>query len=64
MDHLAPTAVRSINNAIQIAAGTDFACAVRGSGAVQCWGSNTTGQLGRGMGGGMANYTPASVAGL
>jgi len=35
-------------NATAIAAGFDFACAVVGSGGVQCWGGNDDGQLGVG----------------
>ncbi|MCB9630026.1 MAG: hypothetical protein H6725_21845 [Sandaracinaceae bacterium] len=35
-------------DAIALAAGTAFACALRRAGEVACWGSNTDGQLGQG----------------
>jgi alpha-tubulin suppressor-like RCC1 family protein len=36
------------DQAIQIAAGGDHTCAILTSGALRCWGLNTSGQLGRG----------------
>ena len=41
-------AVNTINSAIQISAGSAHTCAVLSGGAVDCWGLNTSGQLGLG----------------
>jgi hypothetical protein len=43
-----------------IGAGGAFTCAMRGQ-QVQCWGANTTGQLGRGVIG-LSSMFPVSVA--
>ena len=43
-----PVAVSGITNAIAIAAGRAHSCAVLTSGGVDCWGDNTSGQLGDG----------------
>ena len=49
--------------AIDIAAGADHTCALRGDGSVQCWGKNVNGQLGSGsMGGVSAAPQPVSGA--
>lgn len=49
--------------AIGLSAGVDHACALLASGEVWCWGDNTLGQLGRGVGSGVlpASATPAPV---
>ncbi len=47
------------------AGGGQTVCAVRGAGGVVCWGSNSTGQLGDGAGGGTSRSTTAvAVTGL
>ena len=59
-----PTAVDvlGITDAIQITAGTLHTCALRATGAVVCWGGNSSGQLGDGS---MAmSPLPAPVPGL
>ncbi len=59
---LAPTPVRGISDAISVRAGlNDFACALLSGGSVVCWGSNSSGQLGRGNVGGF-DPNPAPVA--
>lgn len=43
-----PTEVRGLSNVKGIAATFSTSCALIGDGTVRCWGSNTSGQLGRG----------------
>jgi len=43
-----PTQVMNLPSVTQIAAGYSHYCALTASGAVYCWGSNTSGELGRG----------------
>ena len=43
-----PVAVRGIDAAIAIAAGSLSTCALLSDGTVRCWGSNSYGQLGNG----------------
>lgn len=50
--------------AVEIAAGADSVCVRVQDGTVQCWGANTSGELGRGPGAGASSGTPARVAGL
>jgi alpha-tubulin suppressor-like RCC1 family protein len=50
-----PVAVSGLNDARQIAAGYNHACALRASGTVVCWGSNASGELGN------ASSNPSSV---
>ena len=45
-----------------VSAGGNHSCAVRGSGAVQCWGDNTHGQLGNGST--SNSSSPVTVAGI
>ena len=51
-----------LSGAIQIAAGLYHSCAVVGGGAVKCWGSNGSGQLGNGTNN--ASNVPVGVLGL
>lgn len=57
-----PVAVSGIVNAIQIATGNDHSCAALASGAVQCWGSNVSGELGNGTNSNSA--LPVTVLGI
>lgn len=51
-----------LSNVIRVSAGAQHTCAVDGAGAVTCWGSNASGQLGDGSG---ANRNlPVPVSGL
>jgi alpha-tubulin suppressor-like RCC1 family protein len=50
-DATAPVTVIGVNNAVSLSAGGGHTCAVTGNGGVQCWGSNSDGQLGDGNGG-------------
>jgi alpha-tubulin suppressor-like RCC1 family protein len=62
-----PVLVPGITNAVQVAIGIDFACALLGDSSVTCWGLNNYGQLGRGASAGGSDYTvntPAPVIGL
>lgn len=43
-----PVKVDTINDAVQITVGTSFSCALRKSGSVWCWGSNSYGKFGNG----------------
>ncbi len=56
------TRVEGAAGAVQIAAGTSFACARMGDGTVRCWGTNDDGQLGDGTFTDRAS--PADVVGL
>jgi alpha-tubulin suppressor-like RCC1 family protein len=58
-----PVTVRGISTATAVAAGGSSACALLASGAVQCWGQNTFGQLGNGS---YVRYSnvPRSVTGI
>jgi alpha-tubulin suppressor-like RCC1 family protein len=58
-----PVQVSGINNATEVAAGQDHACAVLSSGAVDCWGNDSLGQLGDGNTR-VVSATPVSVLGI
>jgi alpha-tubulin suppressor-like RCC1 family protein len=62
IDSFVPVTVTGITNAVGIAAGSWFACAVLKSGAVECWGVNTSGQLGNGTT--TASLVPVEVTGI
>ena len=55
--------VTGITNAIAVAAGDMFMCAVLSSGTVQCWGGNSDGELGIGFGAPDSNV-PVTVTGI
>ena len=44
-----PVPVVGLTDAVELAAGFDFVCARRATGAVVCWGANDYGQLGDGI---------------
>lgn len=58
-----PEPVLGIQDAVQVSAGTDHACALLRSGHVMCWGDNFTGELGDGKTGGSRDR-PVAVPGL
>ena len=43
-----PVDVVGISNAVAVACGATFSCAVKSDGAIACWGQNTSGQFGNG----------------
>ncbi|AKV04014.1 regulator of chromosome condensation RCC1 [Labilithrix luteola] len=49
---------------LELAAGASSVCARVEDGTVRCWGSNASGELGRGPEGGDLSGTPSAVAGL
>jgi len=53
-----PVSVIGLNDATRIVAGATHACAVRGNGAMACWGNNNQGQLGTGNLTGSTSPTP------
>jgi alpha-tubulin suppressor-like RCC1 family protein len=58
----APVDVTGLGDAVAIAGGASFSCAVRASGAAVCWGDNLSGQLGNGTK--TPSTTPTPVSGL
>ncbi len=54
--------VSDLSDAVAVAAGTDFTCALRSAGTVVCWGDDFYGELGNTMV--MVSPTPVAVAGL
>ena len=61
-DERLPGKVPSLGDALAVAAGDRFSCALTGSGAVSCWGNNEFGQLGDGTN--TTRSTPVPVVGL
>ncbi len=60
---LAPTGVAGLSAGAQaIASGTNHSCAVNAGGAAQCWGQNSSGQLGDGTA--VERLAPATAVGL
>jgi|JI10StandDraft_1071094.scaffolds.fasta_scaffold37218_4 alpha-tubulin suppressor-like RCC1 family protein len=57
-----PRAVTGLTGVVRVRVGAAFACALLGSGAVWCWGSNTFSQLGDGTS--VPRGTPAPVMGI
>ena len=72
--HSSPVAVAGTSGATAVAAGSEFACALKSDGKVSCWGSNSAGQLGKPLynsnplGGSsqgiVRSITPLEIAGL
>lgn len=58
----APVQVQGVSDAVQVASGSNFTCALTTAGAVSCWGANTNGQLGNGTK--KASPAPVPVKGL
>jgi alpha-tubulin suppressor-like RCC1 family protein len=59
---LVPEDVSGLSDAVQIACGAAFSCAVRAAGSVVCWGSGLAGQLGNGAR--QIQPTPVAVSNL
>jgi alpha-tubulin suppressor-like RCC1 family protein len=59
---LFPTYVSGLSDATRITTGLSHTCALRATGAIVCWGSNTSGQLGDGTT--TRANAPVAVAGL
>jgi hypothetical protein len=58
-----PVAVSGLGSGVtEVSAGYQHSCAVAAAGAVQCWGSNSSGQLGNGTG--TNSNVPVGVTGL
>lgn len=60
----APVRVTGLEDAVAIAAGDSFSCAVRESGEVVCWGRGVEGQLGGAPDNAESSRTPIAVQGL
>jgi alpha-tubulin suppressor-like RCC1 family protein len=61
LQYLTPTAVSGTQQFARIVAGLEHVCALTAAGQAWCWGDNTYGQLGTGIGG--DQWAPAAVAG-
>ena len=63
---LVPVDVAGIFDAVDVAAGDGYSCALRQGGTISCWGANWFGQLGDGIGGidGIFSLVPVLVAGI
>jgi alpha-tubulin suppressor-like RCC1 family protein len=59
---LTPVTVAGIANAVDLAAGSEFSCAVLQGGTVECWGENSDGALGNGTN--VTSSVPVPVVGL
>lgn len=59
---LAPVDVAGVSDAVSVATGSSFTCAIRAGGAVACWGAGLSGQLGNGANSSRA--TPSAVTNL
>jgi alpha-tubulin suppressor-like RCC1 family protein len=57
-----PVEVSNLSDAIDVAGGGNFSCALRQGGRVSCWGGNGSGQLGNGSK--QSRSTPSAVADL
>jgi alpha-tubulin suppressor-like RCC1 family protein len=57
-----PVTVIDLDDAVAVAAGGDFSCAIRADASVVCWGANDSGQLGNGSQ--SASASPVPVADL
>ena len=61
-DSSTPVAVAGVTGAVQIALGDAYTCALLNNGGVECWGTNTFGELGDGST--TASKSPVPVSGL
>lgn len=61
-DRTTPVLVQGLEDAVSVAAGIGFTCALRANGTVWCWGANASGQLGDGTL--RDRLTPGQVLGL
>ena len=59
---LARVEVAGVSDAISVATGSTFTCAIRAGGAVACWGAGLSGQLGNGAN--ASHATPVAVTNL
>ena len=57
-----PVAVTGVSNPVAAGAGASHTCAILSTGAIQCWGDNTWGQLGNGVSG--ISLVPVTVSGF
>jgi alpha-tubulin suppressor-like RCC1 family protein len=61
-DFISPMQIPGVSNAVKLGVGWDgFACALIKDGSVVCWGSNTSGELGRGADGGALPFATTAA---
>jgi cysteine-rich repeat protein len=63
-DQSLPVVVPGLADAVDLALGQDFACALRAGGVVSCWGDDGAGQLGDNDGSTVDSAAPVDVTGL
>jgi alpha-tubulin suppressor-like RCC1 family protein len=63
-DSFSPVQAAGVSGAVSVSVGTSDSCALLGTGAINCWGSDSLGKLGDGPGSPTNSWDPATVSGI